>query len=404
MRVKNLSILGATGSIGQSTLNLLRLQPERFNVFALSGHHQVDALAQLCCEFQPTYAVLTEPTAAARLTSQLREARCPTQVLTGAQALIDIASAPEVDCVMAAIVGSVGLAPTFAAIKAGKTVYLANKEALVMAGDLMMNAVATHQATLLPVDSEHNALFQCLPTHFLAPRLFPHHVSNAAPLAAGVMKIILTASGGTFRDLALDQFAFITPEQACQHPNWRMGKKITVDSATMMNKALEVIEAHYLFGLAPSQIEVLIHPQSLIHSLVVFADGSQLAQLGEPDMRTPIAHAMHWPERFASGVKTLDLAQAKELSFKAIDPLRYPAFRLGYDALHHGGTAPCILNAANEIAVAAFLNQQIRFNDIAYLNESALNTLSAMPARDFETIMAADAQTRADTKQRIAAL
>ena len=399
MSLRTLTLLGATGSIGASTLDLVRAQPERFQVFALSAHRQIDALATLCTEFKPRYAVVTEALDAQRLRQLLLNTSCPTEVLSGAQALNDIASAPDVDCVMAAIVGAAGLAPTHAALKAGKTVFLANKEALVMAGDLMMKTVTEHSATLLPVDSEHNAIFQCLPMHFLAPRLFPHLATPKPSSDTGLKKIILTASGGAFRDLALDQFSAITPEAACQHPNWAMGKKITVDSATMVNKALEVIEAHYLFGLAPQQIDVLIHPQSIIHSLVVYLDGSQLAQLGEPDMRIPIANAMAWPTRMASGAKMLDLCATEALSFKAIDPVRYPSFSLGYEALQLGGTAPCLLNAANEVAVDAFLRGKIRFTDISQLNHQTLSAIASTPAHDFATILGADAEARAYVQQ-----
>ncbi len=398
---QRLTILGATGSIGASTLNIVRLTPERYPIFALSGHHQVDALAALCHEFSPHYAVVPDEHTALRLKTLLQTLACRTQVLKGAQALIEIATDPSVDCVMAAIVGAAGLAPTYAALKAGKRVLLANKEALVMAGDLMMQAIQEAKATLLPIDSEHNAIFQCLPLRFLAPRLFPALKVDPLLAHAGVEKILLTASGGTFRDLPLAQFASITPEAACQHPNWQMGKKITVDSATMMNKALEVIEAHYLFGLNAGEIDVVIHPQSIIHSLVAYTDGSLLAQLGEPDMRIPIANALAWPERMASGVKPLDLLQAGTLSFKALDPIRYPAFSLGYEALTLGGTAANIINAANERAVAAFLSHKIPFTAIAQLTREALNAIPIQAASDFDTIIGIDLQARAFIDQCI---
>lgn len=391
MSIKHLTVLGATGSIGSSTLAIVRNQPERFNVFALSGHQRIAELARLCHEFQPAYAVVMSQEAAQQLRALL--VNCPTQILIGQAGLIEVATAPEVDVVMAAIVGAAGLAPTYAAIQASKQVLLANKEALVMAGELMMTAVKTHQATLLPVDSEHNALFQCLPEDFLAPRLFPQRTHSTAP-SRGVEKIILTASGGAFRDLPLQAFASITPEAACQHPNWQMGKKITVDSATMMNKALEVIEAYYLFGLPLEKIDVVIHPQSVVHSLVAYQDGSLLAQLGEADMRIPIANVLAWPERVPSGAKNLDLCQ-HHLTFKAMDLERYPAFALGYQALKLGGSAPCILNAANEIAVEAFLQRHIPFTAIARLVEHALHHIPAVSVGDFDTLLAVDQQTRA---------
>lgn len=396
--MRRLTLLGATGSIGSSTLAVVRQHPEHFQIFALSAHQKIDALALLCREFQPRYAVVSSQQAAQQLRELLQNSS--TEVLAGRQALIDIAQAPEVDLVMAAIVGAAGLEPTYAAIQAGKQVLLANKEALVMAGEVMMNAVARHQATLLPVDSEHNALFQCLPTAFLAPRLFPQQ-QTFEPMSLGVEKVILTASGGAFRDTDLNQFTQITPEAACRHPNWSMGKKITVDSATMLNKALEVIEAHYLFGLTPTQIEVLIHPQSVIHSLVVYNDGSQLAQLGEPDMRIPIANALAWPQRLLSGAKSLDLCQTGALQFKTVDPVRYPGFDLGYEALRLGGTAPCILNAANEIAVAAFLMGRMPFTHIATLCREALQCIAAGPANHFDTILATDHETRRWAEQTI---
>lgn len=390
--MKQLTVLGATGSIGASTLSIVRAQPEQFRVFALSGHRQIDQLAALCLEFKPRFAVVTDEAAAQSLRQLLSHGS--TKVLAGESALIDIVQAPEVDLVMSAIVGAAGLAPTYAAIQAGKQVLLANKEALVMAGSLMMQAVIDHRATLLPVDSEHNALFQCMPPAFLAARLFPHHLEHDQRSTAGIDKIILTASGGSFRDTPLDQFQHITPEQACRHPNWSMGKKITVDSATMMNKALEVIEAHYLFGLAPEQIDVLIHPQSVIHSLVVYQDGSLLAQLGEADMRIPIANTMAWPARINSGVKPVDLCQTPGLDFKALDAQRYPAFQLGFQALHMGGTAPCVLNAANEVAVAAFLQHRIPFTAIATINRETVAQAEFTKADHFEAIFECDQHAR----------
>lgn len=383
MKIQNITVLGSTGSIGVSTLDVIRRHPERYQAFALCAHRQVDKLFEQCCEFRPRFAVLRDATLAAQLTERLRAAGLSTEVRYGIEALIELAALPEVDAVMAAIVGAAGLEPTLAAARAGKRVMLANKEVLVMAGELFMHAVRTHGATLLPVDSEHNAIFQALPADF------------ARGLdACGVRRILLTASGGPFRNAPLDTLAHVTPDQACAHPNWVMGRKISVDSASMMNKGLEVIEAHWLFAASPEQIQVVVHPQSVIHSAVEYADGSVLAQLGNPDMRTPIAYAMAWPERIAAGVEPLDLFKIARLDFHAPDFERFRCLQLAYDVLAEGGTAPAILNAANEVAVAAFLDGELPFLGIARLNEATLAALPATPQRNLADVMAADAEAR----------
>ena len=351
--MQRLTILGATGSIGISTLDVLARHPERYSVYALTAHSRVDELAVQCEQFRPAVAVVGSADAARRLSEMLQQKGVRTQVEYGEAALCAVAAATDCDVVMAAIVGAAGLAPTLAAARAGKKVLLANKEALVMSGQLFIDAVNANGATLLPIDSEHNAIFQCLPRDYR--RTPDHH---------GVAKIVLTASGGPFLTRAVETLDTVTPEEAVAHPNWVMGRKISVDSATMMNKGLEVIEAHWLFGASASQIDVLIHPQSVIHSMVTYIDGSVLAQLGNPDMRTPIAHALAYPERIASGVGPLDLARIATLQFAAPDFNRFPCLKLAYDALRAGGTAPAILNAANEVAVQAFLERKIGFRMI----------------------------------------
>ena len=377
----NLTILGATGSVGRSTLDVVARHPDRYRVFALGAHRQDALLAEQCLRHQPRYAVLADEAAARRLRATLAEAGCPTEVLAGAQALVEVAQAPEVDAVMAAIVGAAGLPAVIAAGRAGKRILLANKESLVMAGEVFLAACAQGEATVLPIDSEHNAVFQCLP-----------HGRADGP---EVRRILLTASGGPFRTASLAEMAGATPEQACAHPNWSMGRKISVDSATMMNKGLELIEAHYLFGLPDARLEVLVHPQSIVHSLVEYTDGSMLAQLGNPDMRTPIAHALAHPERIDSGVSPLDLAGIGRLDFEAPDPVRFPCLRLAYQALSAGGGAPCVLNAANEVAVAAFLERRIGFREIAALNDQVLDRLGSQPAgADVGSILALDADSR----------
>lgn len=353
--MQSVTILGATGSIGVSTLDVLARHPEQYSVYALSAHSRVDELAAQCRQFRPQRAVVGSPEAASRLSGLLRGAGLATVVDYGEAALCEVASDAGVDSVMAAIVGAAGLGPTLAAARAGKKILLANKEALVMSGQLFIDAVRQHGATLLPIDSEHNAIFQCLPAGYGQAR---------QPGAGGVAKIVLTASGGPFLTRAVDTLDAVTPEQACKHPKWVMGRKISVDSATMMNKGLEVIEAHWLFGAAAEQIEVLIHPQSVIHSMVSYVDGSVLAQLGNPDMRTPIAHALAYPRRMASGVAPLDLAQVATLQFLRADLERFPCLALAYAALRAGGTAPALLNAANEVAVQAFLDRKIGFRQI----------------------------------------
>lgn len=390
MTVHNITVLGSTGSIGVSTLDVIRRHPDRYRAFALCAHSQVDKLFEQCREFQPHFAVLRDATLATQLTERLRAAGLKTEVRHGIEALIELSALPEVDAVMAAIVGAAGLEPTLAAARAGKRVMLANKEVLVMAGELFMHAVHAHGATLLPVDSEHNAIFQALPADF------------ARGLdACGVRRILLTASGGPFRNAPLDTLAHVTPEQACAHPNWVMGRKISVDSATMMNKGLEVIEAHWLFAAPPQQIQVVVHPQSVIHSAVEYADGSVLAQLGNPDMRTPIAYAMAWPERIAAGVEPLDLFKIARLDFHAPDFERFRCLQLAYDVLAAGGTASAILNAANEVAVAAFLERDLPFLGIARLNEAVLSALPAGPQGNLGDVMAADVEARHLASQMI---
>jgi len=380
---QNITILGSTGSIGVSTLNVIRHHPGRYRAYALCAHSQADKLFAQCREFAPAFAVVRDEELAGELAGRCRAAGLPTQVRCGLEALIELSAAPEVDAVMAAIVGAAGLEPTLAAARAGKKVMLANKEVLVMAGELFMRAVREHGAALLPVDSEHNAIFQSLPPDF-----------GRGLDACGVRRILLTASGGPFRDTPLADLGQVTPEQACSHPNWVMGRKISVDSATMMNKGLEVIEAHWLFDAAPERIEVVVHPQSVVHSAVQYIDGSVLAQLGNPDMRTPIAYALAWPERIDAGVEALDLFAVGRLDFQRPDRARFPCLRLAYEALRAGGTAPAVLNAANEVAVAAFLDRALPFLGIARLNEAALEALPAHPAGSLDDVLAADAEAR----------
>jgi 1-deoxy-D-xylulose-5-phosphate reductoisomerase len=387
------AILGSTGSIGVSTLDVLQRHPDRFRVVALTAHRDVEALFQQCLIHEPDYAVMADPDSATRLRDRLQAAGRPIEVLAGVTGLERVAALPEVGYVMAAIVGAAGLLPTLAAAKAGQRVLLANKEALVMAGPLFMTAVREHGAELLPIDSEHNAIFQCLPPTFAAEGLD----------AAGVRRILLTGSGGPFRVTPLEQLPDVTPEQACAHPNWNMGRKISVDSATMMNKGLEVIEAHWLFGASRERIEVVVHPQSVIHSMVEYQDGSVLAQLGNPDMRTPIAHALAWPRRLTSGVAFLDFTQVAKLEFQAPDFARFPCLELAFAALEAGKTAPAILNAANEIAVQAFLDRKIRFTDIAAVVQYTLEQVNRRAATSLAVILDADAQARATASDWIAA-
>jgi 1-deoxy-D-xylulose-5-phosphate reductoisomerase len=378
-----ITVLGATGSIGLSTLDVIARHAGQYNVVALTAHRDVEGMLQLCRKHQPRYAVMADADAAERLERALRDEAMAITVLSGNQGLIHVAGLAEVDYVMAAIVGAAGLAPTLEAARHGKRVLLANKEALVMSGALFMDEVRHSGALLLPIDSEHNAIFQCMPAGFVA-----------GEIPAGVRRILLTASGGPFRATPLEQLASVTPAQACAHPNWDMGRKISVDSATMMNKGLEVIEACWLFGLPVEQIQVVLHPQSVIHSLVDYTDGSVLAQLGNPDMRTPIAHALAWPARIDSGVQPLDLFAIGRLDFAAPDPQRFPGLELAYQAWRHGGTAPAILNAANEVAVQAFLDGHLRFDRIAAVIEATLAECSIAAADDLQHIFDADVTAR----------
>jgi len=379
-------ILGATGSIGISTLDVIKQHAHQFKVVALTANQDVERLFQQCVEFLPRYAVMADAAAAEQLAARLAHFDEIT-VLSGVEGLKQVASLPEVDTVMAAIVGGAGLLPTLAAAQAGKRVLLANKEALVMSGQLFLDAVHQHGAQLLPIDSEHNAIFQCMPASFTQ-----HGVKNLT--AVGVSRILLTASGGPFRNYPLDQLSSVTPDQACNHPKWKMGRKISVDSATMMNKGLEVIEACWLFNTPPERIDVLIHPQSVIHSMVEYVDGSTLAQLGNPDMRTPIAHALAFPERMTSGVARLNLLEIAKLEFEPMDFARFPCLRLAYEAMQAGGTSTAILNAANEIAVEAFLAGKLRFTAIAELIEQTLSRLNGRAANTLEIILEDDARAR----------
>ena len=379
------ALLGATGSIGKSTLSVLADHPDRFELYAVAAGSRADALAELCAQWQPSYAVLG--TGDGRATEQaLRAAGFCGQFAAGADAVVALAALPEVDIVVSAVVGAAGLNSTLKAAESGKRILLANKEALVVGGALVMQAARKSGAVLLPVDSEHNAIFQCLPAQGMA----------------GVEQIWLTASGGPFRELALDKFASVTPEQAVQHPNWRMGAKISVDSATMMNKGLEVIEAHYLFELPAERIGVVVHPQSVVHSLVEYVDGSFLAQLGAPDMRTPIAHALGWPKRLAIQRQRLDLWQLQSLSFSRPDAGRFPCLGLAFEALKAGGAAPVVLNAANEVAVQAFLERRLRFDRIPASVNAALSALPLASVPDLAGLWALDAEARRFAEQWIA--
>lgn len=381
-------MLGGTGSIGLSTLDVIARHPQRYEVFAISGFSRLTELQALCIRHRPRFAVVPDASVARVLQDALISAGLDTRVLSGEAGLCEIAAHPEVDAVMAAIVGAAGLRPTLAAVEAGKRVLLANKEALVMSGALFIQAVRRHGAVLLPIDSEHNAIFQCLPGDY-----------GRGLAQVGVRRILLTASGGPFRETPLEALANVTPEQACAHPNWSMGRKISVDSASMMNKGLELIEACWLFDAAPSQVEVVIHPQSVIHSLVDYVDGSVLAQLGNPDMRTPIAHALAWPERVDSGVAPLDLFRVGRLDFQEPDEGRFPCLRLARQAAEAGGSAPAMLNAANEIAVAAFLERRIRFTEIASIIDEVLNREAALAVESLDAVVEADARARAAAQQ-----
>lgn len=384
------TVLGATGSIGVNTLDVIARHPDRYRVVALTANRQVERLLEQCRRFVPEYAVCVDPGAAESLSAQLQKEGLETRVLAGTEGLETVACLPQVRQVMAAIVGAAGLKPTLAAARAGKRVLLANKEALVMSGRLFMDEVRAGGAELLPIDSEHNAIFQSMPVNF-----------SAGLDAVGVRRILLTASGGPFRNYSLAQLSQVTPAEACNHPNWIMGRKISVDSATLMNKGLELIEACWLFGTTPERIQVVIHPQSVIHSMVEYTDGSVLAQLGNPDMRTPIAHAMAWPQRMESGVKGLDLFEIGHLDFAQPDLERFPCLRLAFEAMRAGGTCPAILNAANEVAVQHFLDGRLRFLDIPHVIENTLAQVSRTDADRLDVILDADAQARRSAERLI---
>ena len=394
MSVKQVAILGSTGSIGVNTLDVIRAHPDRFKVVALTAGKQVDRLAEQCIEFRPAVAVVSDADGATRLEKELRDQKIDTQVLHGPNALVSAVTESGCDTVMAAIVGAAGLVPTLAAAKAGKRVLLANKEALVMSGNLFMQAMKLGGGELLPIDSEHNAIFQCLPNNY----------AKAPHSKLGVEELWLTASGGPFRNTPLEQLNSITPVQACAHPNWVMGRKISVDSATMMNKGLEVIEAFWLFGLPLEKIKVLIHPQSVVHSMVRYLDGSVIAQLGEPDMRTPIAYGLAWPDRIEAGVAPLSLTQLANLSFAEPDLARFPCLSLAFAAAKVGGTAPTVLNAANEIAVAAFLDEGMPYLQIPLVVEKVMNAMPVANADSIELILDVDAQARALARDVVRAI
>ena len=381
--VQNLTILGSTGSIGVSTLDVIRRHPQRYRVVALCAHSQIDRLFEQCLEFRPRYAVVKDTELAADLKIRLQAAECPTSVEYGPEALVRMASLQEVDTVMAAIVGAAGLPPALAAAVSGKKILLANKEALVMAGPVFMRAVRQNRATLLPIDSEHNAIFQSLPFDY------------SGDLArSGIQGLLLTASGGPFRSTPREALEYVTPEQACAHPNWVMGRKISVDSATMMNKGLEMIEAHWLFNVPAEKIQVVVHPQSVVHSLVQYVDGSVIAELGNPDMRTPIAHALAYPERIDSGVAPLDLFEIASLSFERPDFGRFPCLALAYRALREGGSSPATLNAANEVAVQAFFDGRTGFSGIPRVIAAVMDRLPSTRLDSLDDVLAADADAR----------
>lgn len=379
--MQQLTILGATGSIGRSTLDVLRLHLDDYCIFALTAHSQYQLLAQQCIEFKPQYAVI-DADYAVLLEKMLSAAKCSTKVLSGKQSLDDVCDADSVDIVMAAIVGAAGLSPTMSAVKAGKKVLLANKESLVMSGHLFTAAAKCSGAQVLPVDSEHNAIFQCLPHPF------------GSLSGAGIDKLLLTGSGGPFRQLALEKFAGVTPQQACHHPNWSMGKKISVDSATMMNKGLEFIEACWMFHAQPHDIDILIHPQSIVHSMVQYVDGSVLAQMGQPDMKTPIAHALAWPRRIESNVKPLNFTSLSQLTFEAPDYQRFPCLALAKEAMAVGGELPAVLNAVNEVAVEHFLNERICFTDIPKLNRRVVEGWNNCEPLSLDDVIYADQKAR----------
>ncbi len=386
------TVLGSTGSIGTSTLDVIARHPDRFEVFALSASRQVDLLFEQCVRFAPRFAVMVQAEPARLLADRLKAHGSSTQVLSGHAALDEVSSAPEVDAVMAAIVGAAGLSPCLAAARAGKRLLLANKEALVVGGEVFLSAVRQGGATLLPIDSEHSAIFQSLPED---PATWPERID----------RIILTASGGPFRQRAPETLREVTPEQACAHPNWSMGRKISVDSATMMNKVLEVIEARYLFGVSPDRLDVVIHPQSIIHSMVQYRDASVVAQLGTPDMRVPIAYGLSWPERISSGAATLDFSCLKPMTFESIHegdhPRRYPGLRLGFEALRAAPGVCAVLNAANEVAVEAFLERRIRFDQIHAVNQSTLEPFVPAPPEGLDDLLAIDREARSQAMRAV---
>lgn len=381
--MQNVTILGSTGTIGQQTLDVIFRHPDKFQIYAITAQSNVALMFEQCQRYHPRYAAMLDEVAAENLAAKLKLTTIKTVVLSGMTSLEMLASCAEVNTVMAAIVGAAGLKPAMAAARAGKRILLANKETLVMSGSLFMQAVEASGAELLPIDSEHNAIFQVMPS-----------IKTANLLDKGIKRIMLTASGGPFRNASFEDLQYVTPEQALNHPNWKMGPKITIDSATLMNKGLEVIEAHWLFNAMPEEIDVVVHPQSVIHSMVEYVDGSVLAQLGNPDMRTPIAYALGYPERLESGVSSLDLLKIAKLEFESPDVMRFPCLKLAFDALKLGGTAPAVLNGANEIAVAAFLSHQIGFMDIPKLIEDALNNILIQSVVDLEQILEADVHVR----------
>ena len=388
--MQSITILGATGSIGESTLDVIARHPDKYSVFALTGNTQIQKLATQCLLHRAQFAIVNDAAAASQLRELLLATGCKTEVLHGIEALCQVSSAVQVDTVMAAIVGAAGLVPTLAAVKAGKKILLANKESLVMAGGLFMQAVKASGSVLLPIDSEHNAIFQCLPANYEQAAL------------SGVSKLLLSASGGPFRGWSLEQMAAVTPDQACAHPNWSMGRKISVDSASLMNKGLELIEACWLFNMHASQIEVVVHPQSVIHSLVQYTDGSVLAQLGNPDMRTPIAHALAWPDRIESGVADLNLFEIARLDFEQPDIKSFPCLQLAFDAAAAAGDAPAILNAANEVAVQAFLDERISFTQIAEVVDNTLSGLDYSEPDGLDAVQESDLKARYHSANYIA--
>ncbi|MDE4039316.1 1-deoxy-D-xylulose-5-phosphate reductoisomerase [Acinetobacter pittii] len=394
---QSVCILGVTGSIGQSTLKILNQHPDKYSVFAISAHSRISELVDICKQFQPKVVVVPKQKVDELAVLFVKNELQDIEILTDQEGLVSIASHPDVDVVMAAIVGAAGLLPTLAAVKAGKRVLLANKEALVMSGEIMMQAARDHQALLLPVDSEHNAIFQSLPHNYLEAE------RNGQP-QQGVSRILLTASGGPFLNHSLEQLEKVTPAQACKHPNWSMGQKISVDSATLMNKGLELIEACHLFSISEHFVTVVVHPQSIIHSMVQYVDGSTLAQMGNPDMCTPIAHALAWPERLQTNVPALDLFEYSQLNFQAPDIQKFPALDLARQAMRAGGLAPTILNAANEVAVAAFLKEQIGFTNIPQVVEHTLQKLENSVADNIESILNKDEVARHVAQQYISSI